>query len=149
MSKSVAKKQKQDILLEYLSKMFPTEFFVYFETMKFKNLSAEKNLNDQNHDFLGISENYFLKLKNSEKIFKKIEKRRKMRVLIISSRKKRNSEEDKFMEACKRIKVFHGFSREKLLFSVNQLSGLEFSVFSFKKLTLQFLEYALTICIKL
>ena len=142
---------QEQILLSYLSEVFPLEFFVYHDTLKYKELFSTSKKNEMSR----------YKRRNSKErlVRRKLAKLKKLRPTIKERRMKKaashiyrcrllHAEEVKFLDTCKEVKLFSSGALKKLPHFVERVTGLETLPVLKQPQCLKFLNYIFTILLK-
>lgn len=140
-------------MLIYLSKIFPSEFLTYFETLEFHQFCPKKSNPNTDYKPEQATTSFvriISKLKTNELLQKRIAKKKQIRSKIHKNRLKNfDNEEIIFLEGCKETKLFKQNSVVKIVAFIEQITNLNFKIMRSSIRILRFLNYLLTVSIKL
>ena len=139
-------------LLNFLSSIFPIEFYVYFDTISFQNSLAtdsRKELKRYQKNKKRLNNVVFKNLKKIRKHKNQIKQRKSLRSKLHRFRQKlANNSKTKYIEKCKETKIFDRNKTDNVYHYIQATCQEELSPLQNSKKILRLINYTLTIFIK-
>ena len=143
---------QERVLLAYLSEVFPLEFVVYHDTMRYKELfSGSQKGEITRYRRRGLKERFVRRRLAKLKHLRPTIKRRRVEKAAFHLRRCRllHGEEVRFLDACKEARLFRQTNTKNLPSFIERVSGIEALPVLRQPQCVKFLNYLFTVILRL